>query len=99
MRCRPIQVKQKSRGVTTASLDFLVSIAQVVHNLLMPCDSPFLRFDGKGTPSFFTKIQAIELINLTSMVATSARDAPAVGLTYMLAPFLTPEMMPEATAH
>ena len=38
----PIQGKQKSRGVTTASLDFLVSIVQAVHNLLMLCDSPFL---------------------------------------------------------
>lgn len=42
LRFRPIQEKQKSRGVTTASLDFLVSIAQAVHNLLMLCDSPFL---------------------------------------------------------
>lgn len=41
LRFRPIQEKQKSRGVTTASLDFLVSIAQAVHNLLMLCDSPF----------------------------------------------------------
>ena len=46
---------KKSRGVITASLDFLVSIAQAVHSLLMLCDSSFLRFDGKGTPSFFYK--------------------------------------------
>jgi len=44
LRFRPIQEKQKSRGVTTASLDFLVSIAQAVHNLLMLCDSPLPRF-------------------------------------------------------
>ena len=39
--CCPIQQKQKSRGVITASLDFFVRIAQAVHNLLMLCDSPF----------------------------------------------------------
>ena len=38
--CCPIQQKQKSRGVITASLDFFVRIAQAVHNLLMLCDSP-----------------------------------------------------------
>ena len=48
LRFRPIQEKQKSRGVTTASLDFLVSIAQAVHNLLMLCDSPFLCADDRN---------------------------------------------------
>lgn len=45
LRFRPIQEKQKSRGVTTASLDFLVSIAQAVHNLLILCDSHFIFFE------------------------------------------------------
>ena len=40
LRCCPIQEKQKSRGVIAASLDFIVSIAQAVHSLLMLCDSP-----------------------------------------------------------
>lgn len=47
LRCLHIQEKQKSRGITTASLEFFVGIAQVVHKFVNAMRTPlFFRFVG-----------------------------------------------------